>query len=66
MRDHSRRGDLAAGQEQLRLPRGGRQAALTKVEIGNRSPGSVEILKGLAANDIIITDGQISSRTERR
>ena len=35
------------------------KAALTKVEIGNRSPGSVEILKGLAANDIVITDGQI-------
>jgi membrane fusion protein (multidrug efflux system) len=35
------------------------KAALTKVEIGNRSPGSVEILKGLAANDVIITDGQI-------
>jgi membrane fusion protein (multidrug efflux system) len=32
---------------------------LTKVEIGNRSPGSVEILKGLAANDVVITDGQI-------
>jgi membrane fusion protein (multidrug efflux system) len=35
------------------------KAALTKVDIGNRSPGSVEILKGLAANDIVITDGQI-------
>ncbi len=35
------------------------KAALTKVEIGNRSPGSVEILKGLAANDVVITDGQM-------
>ena len=35
------------------------KAALTKVAIGNRSPGSVEILKGLAANDMVITDGQI-------
>lgn len=35
------------------------KAALTKVEIGNRSPGSVEILKGLAANDMVVTDGQI-------
>ncbi len=35
------------------------KAALTKVEIGNRSPGSVEILKGLAANDMVITDGQM-------
>jgi membrane fusion protein (multidrug efflux system) len=35
------------------------KAMLTKVEIGNRSPGSVEILKGLAANDLVITDGQM-------
>jgi membrane fusion protein (multidrug efflux system) len=35
------------------------KAMLTKVEIGNRSPGSVEILKGLAANDMVITDGQM-------
>ena len=35
------------------------KAALTKVAIGNRAPGSVEILKGLAANDIVITDGQM-------
>ena len=35
------------------------KAALTKVEIGNRVPGKVEILKGLAANDVVITDGQI-------
>jgi membrane fusion protein (multidrug efflux system) len=35
------------------------KAALTKVEIGNRAPGSVEITKGLAANDVVVTDGQI-------
>lgn len=35
------------------------KAALTKVEIGTRRPGEVEILKGLAANDTIVTDGQI-------
>ena len=35
------------------------KAALTKVDIGNRAPGTVEILKGLAANDIVITDGQM-------
>ena len=35
------------------------KAALTKVEIGNRVPGKVEILTGLAANDVVITDGQI-------
>jgi membrane fusion protein, multidrug efflux system len=35
------------------------KAALTKVDIGNRAPGTVEILKGLAANDVVITDGQM-------
>ena len=35
------------------------KAALTKVDIGNRAPGRVEILKGLAANDMVVTDGQI-------
>ena len=35
------------------------KAALTKVDIGNRAPGTVEILKGLAANDLVITDGQM-------
>jgi membrane fusion protein (multidrug efflux system) len=35
------------------------KAALTKVEIGNRAPGTVEIIKGLAANDMVVTDGQI-------
>lgn len=35
------------------------KAALTKVAIGNRAPGTVEILKGLAANDMVITDGQM-------
>jgi len=35
------------------------KAALTKVDIGMRRPGEVEILKGLAANDTIVTDGQI-------
>lgn len=35
------------------------KAALTKVDIGNRAPGTVEISKGLAANDMVITDGQI-------
>ncbi len=35
------------------------KAALTKVDIGNRAPGTVEILKGLAANDMVITDGQM-------
>jgi membrane fusion protein (multidrug efflux system) len=38
------------------------KAALTKVEIGNRQPGRVEIVKGLAANEIIVTEGQIKLR----
>lgn len=38
------------------------KAALTKVEIGNRQPGSVEIIKGLSANDMVVTDGQIKLR----
>jgi membrane fusion protein (multidrug efflux system) len=34
-------------------------AALTKIEIGNRSPGEVEVIQGLKANDMVITDGQM-------
>ena len=35
------------------------KAMLTKVDIGNRAPGTVEIVKGLAENDMVITDGQM-------
>jgi membrane fusion protein (multidrug efflux system) len=35
------------------------KAALTKIELGVRRPGEVEVLKGLAANDVVVTDGQI-------
>jgi len=35
------------------------KAALTKVELGVRRPGEVEVLKGLAANDVVVTDGQM-------
>jgi membrane fusion protein, multidrug efflux system len=35
------------------------KAALTKVELGVRRPGEVEVLKGLTANDVVVTDGQI-------
>ena len=35
------------------------KAALTKIELGVRRPGQVEVLKGLAANDVVVTDGQI-------
>jgi membrane fusion protein, multidrug efflux system len=35
------------------------KAALTKVEIGTRRPGVVEIARGLGADDVVVTDGQI-------
>jgi membrane fusion protein, multidrug efflux system len=35
------------------------KAALTKIELGVRRPGEVEVLKGLTANDVIVTDGQM-------
>jgi membrane fusion protein (multidrug efflux system) len=36
--------------------------ALTKVELGTRQPGSVEIVSGLSDGDMIVTDGQIKLR----
>lgn len=38
------------------------KAALTKIEIGNRQPGQVEVVSGLAPNDVVITEGQIKLR----
>lgn len=38
------------------------KAVLTKVELGNRRPGSVEIARGLSPSDVVITDGQIKLR----
>jgi len=38
------------------------KAALTKIEIGNRHPGQVEVMSGLAPNDIVVTEGQIKLR----
>lgn len=35
------------------------KAALTKVELGVRRPGEVEIAKGLQPQDIVVTDGQM-------
>jgi membrane fusion protein (multidrug efflux system) len=35
------------------------KALLTKVELGVRHPGEVEVLKGLSANDMVVTDGQM-------
>ena len=38
------------------------KAALTKIELGLRRPGEVEIRKGLAAGDTIVIDGQLRLR----
>ncbi len=35
------------------------KAILTKVELGVRRPGEVEILKGLTPTDMVVTDGQM-------
>ena len=35
------------------------KAVLTKIELGVRRPGEVEVLKGLTANDLVVTDGQM-------
>jgi membrane fusion protein (multidrug efflux system) len=54
--------------EQAIVPRGNRnfvfrvvdgKAALTEVALGARSPGQVEIVKGLKAGELVVTDGQI-------
>ncbi len=38
------------------------KAMLTKVELGNRRPGEVEIVAGLAPGDVVVTEGQIKLR----
>ncbi len=38
------------------------KAALTKIRIGNRQPGRVEIVQGLNATDTVVTEGQIKLR----
>jgi len=35
------------------------KASLTKIELGVRRPGEVEVLKGLSAADMVVTDGQM-------
>ena len=35
------------------------KAVLTKMDIGSRRPGEVEMAKGLVAGDVIVTDGQM-------
>ena len=38
------------------------KVALTKVVLGKRGPGSVEITQGLSAGDMVVTEGQIKLR----
>lgn len=38
------------------------KAMLTKVELGKRRPGEVEIIEGLAPGDMVVTEGQIKLR----
>jgi membrane fusion protein (multidrug efflux system) len=38
------------------------KAALTKVAIGQRRPGEVEIMEGLSAGDMVVTEGQMKLR----
>ena len=38
------------------------KAALTKITIGNRQPGQVEIIQGLNPHDIVVTEGQMKLR----
>lgn len=38
------------------------KAMLTKVELGNRRPGEVEIVDGLVPGDVVVTEGQIKLR----
>ena len=38
------------------------KVALTKVELGKRGPGRVEINQGLSAGDMVVTEGQIKLR----
>jgi len=35
------------------------KAMLTKIELGVRHPGEVEVVKGLSATDMVVTDGQM-------
>lgn len=63
-----RRDDALLVPEQALVPRGNDnyvfrivegKAALTKVELGARRPGEVEIISGLTAGDQIVVDGQL-------
>ena len=38
------------------------KVALTKVALGKRGPGRVEIIQGLSAGDMVVTEGQIKLR----
>jgi membrane fusion protein (multidrug efflux system) len=54
--------------EQAVVPRGNQyfvfrvvdgKAKLTEIEIGSRVPGDVEVRKGLASGELVVTDGQL-------
>jgi membrane fusion protein (multidrug efflux system) len=54
--------------EQAVVPRGdknfvfrvvGGKAQMVAVELGSRTPGEVEVIKGLGKDDVVVTDGQI-------
>ncbi|MBS1218038.1 MAG: hypothetical protein H6R21_1171 [Proteobacteria bacterium] len=64
----ARRDNALVVPEQAIVPRGsgsyvfridGGKVALTKVELGLRRPGEVEIVSGLAAGQAIVADGQL-------
>ena len=47
---------LSSGSETIK------DVTLVKVELGNRRPGEVEIIAGLAPGDVVVTEGQIKLR----
>ncbi|MBM3358213.1 MAG: efflux RND transporter periplasmic adaptor subunit [Betaproteobacteria bacterium] len=63
-----KRENVLLAPEQAIVPRGGDtyvfrvvegKAALTKVELGLRRPGEVEVVAGVSAGDMIVVDGQL-------
>jgi membrane fusion protein (multidrug efflux system) len=60
-------GDAIVIPEQAIVPKGNdslvlkvvnEKAEVVKVKLGTRRPGEVQVLEGLAANDVVVTDGQ--------
>ncbi|MBU2091256.1 MAG: efflux RND transporter periplasmic adaptor subunit [Alphaproteobacteria bacterium] len=52
----------SVGRERFVYRLDGTKAVLTKVELGSRRPGMVEVLKGLGPDDIVVTAGQMRLR----